>query len=224
MNIELLQSFAQRLAREPQLLADAEEKAIRSLLLSHSTGLLYEETARQADELIATDPQAAAIWAEFQETDEHLKTKAGKDWLNATRDRLLERVAHKKPQLRSGVGGSVEVARNLAPPPAIEWHQVYFAGWGIAADSNQSSPRIFKVDGESLILLLLPHADGEHLTVEVYTSAYQTSSELDGSILLVGESRFLIENGSAVTPLETANLIFGLITKNGDNIALQEQS
>lgn len=93
MNTDLLNSFAQRLTHEPRLLAEAEDQTLRSLLLRHSTGLLDADTAKDADALIASDSRAAAIWAEYQATDEHLRTEAGKEWLSASRDRMLSHLA-----------------------------------------------------------------------------------------------------------------------------------
>lgn len=113
MNTDLLKSFAQRLTHQPHLLAQTEDQMLRSLLLRHSTGLLDEAASKEADALIASDLRAAAIWTEFQASDEHLKTEAGKTWLRAARDILLERT------LPSNLKRSCE-----APSPAI--HEEFF--------------------------------------------------------------------------------------------------
>jgi hypothetical protein len=116
MNTDPLTTLATRLAKNPTLLVEAEELALRDLLLDHSAGLLEPANATDAEALIQNDPLAASIWAEFQQIDEHLKTDAGKQWLDATPERQLTHFAQSEPS-PDVVGGHVQT-------PSKRWTMV----------------------------------------------------------------------------------------------------
>lgn len=153
------------------------------------------------------------------------------------RDRLWSRIV-------AGIADSKSPANILTaknPPDGLRYttrgatHFVSFVvkQAGIAAQSGgsgecdgfaESSQRCFVVEGKSLILLLLPQSDGKHLTMEIHTTSYEPSTELDGAVVMIGESGYRIKDGRVVVPLDAKSIAFGLTTADGQNIQLSEQT
>lgn len=108
MNTESFKLLAERLAADPDLLARSEHQALSDLLLDLSEGLLDEHTAQEAKAIIESNPQAAAIWRELQESDAYMQSNAGRRWADGVVASVLSSV---RPQSMSK-GGLAEILQS----------------------------------------------------------------------------------------------------------------
>lgn len=198
--------LADKLKANPSFFRDMDEALLGDIVFQYHEGELTGTDAAEVEALLRTDPRAKLIQQRLEAADRFISSKEGSTRLDSLLDRVLP---PKRINNAAGTGA---------------WHHASFACLGMAAQSSAPSPKTFIVEGKSLILLLIPQADGENLTVEVYTDAYQPSSELDGAVLWIGECSFRIEGDRAVVPLAGELLTFRLTTADGDDIPLNEQS
>jgi|ERR1035438_8282589 hypothetical protein len=97
MNSKEIQSLTKKLAANPNFLREVEEETMHDLLLDYTAGLLDPDVEQEVRELITSDPVAAAIWKNFNESGARLQSPEGQQWMEESGQRILSNVLKEIP-------------------------------------------------------------------------------------------------------------------------------